>query len=57
MPNDTRDPRAEPAAILLPWDSTPFEANEGPAAAVANWLAGSALLAVWTGLALLLTSA
>ena len=56
MPHDTRRPRAD-AEVLPAWGSTPFEGHEDPAAALAHWAAGGALLALWTGLALLLTSA
>ena len=57
MPNDTRPLRTEPAAIVLSWGSPQAEAGESPAGAAAAWLGGSAVLGLWTALALLLTSA
>lgn len=58
MPNDTRHMRNEPAAVLLSWGSPQADnIGESPAGGAAAWLGGSAVLGLWTVLALLLTSA
>lgn len=57
MPNDTRPARTEPASTVLSWGSPQAEARESLAGDAAAWLGGSAVLGLWTALALLLTSA
>lgn len=56
MAYDRRDTRIEVQALPA-WGGLPAEGREGWLAEAALWLSGGSLLALWTGLALLLTSA
>jgi hypothetical protein len=55
MPYDSREARAEPLQVLMPWGS-PTSEGDDPVAGPASWLAGGASLLLWTAVALLLTS-
>jgi len=56
MPNDKSESRAEHLQVLLPWGSQAADA-ESAAGDAALWLTGGVSLLLWTGIALLLTSA
>ena len=56
MPNDTREARADAGQVLLAW-GLPTERHDGLFDSAFLWLTGGASLLLWTGLALLLTSA
>jgi hypothetical protein len=57
MQTDTREGRAEPLQMLLPWGMPSADAQDGGREEWALWLTGGASLLVWTGLAILLTAA
>jgi hypothetical protein len=57
MPNDKSESRAENLQVLLPWGSQSAETREGEAIDAALWVTGGVSLLLWTGIALLLTSA
>jgi hypothetical protein len=57
MPNDKSESRAENLQVLLPWGGQSTDAEDGESGDAALWLTGGVSLAVWTGIALLLTSA
>ena len=57
MPHDTRDLRSDHAAPFASWGGPMSDGQEGVLAEPALWLTGGGALLLWTGLALLLTSA
>lgn len=57
MPNDIREPRTDMSPLVATWGAQGSEVPEGLAEAAAMWLAGSLVLALWTGVAMLLTTA
>lgn len=56
MACDRRETRNDVHALPA-WDGLAVEGREGWLADAALWLSGGTILALWTGLALLLTSA
>lgn len=56
MPNDTREGRADTGQVLGSW-GFPVETLESRFDSPVLWLTGGISLLLWTGLALLLTSA
>ena len=57
MPNDSRDARAQNAPLVLPWGVQGGESPDSLAQSAVLWLAGGVVLALWTALAMLLTTA
>lgn len=57
MPDETRESHAEDSRTMPAWGEPPDDANRGAAGLAGAWLAGGIGLLLWTGLALLLTSA
>ena len=57
MQDDTRERRAEAAAVFLAWGIPSVEAPDGAFDNAVVWLTGGAVLLLWTGISLLLTSA
>lgn len=57
MQHDTREARVESIQVLMPWGLPLAEDRENVRASAAFWLTGGVSILVWTGLALLLTSA
>lgn len=56
MPNDTSDVRDDRHPVFLAW-GMPMEARDGFIDEPTLWLTAGVTLLLWTGLALLLTSA
>jgi hypothetical protein len=57
MPNENREARADAIQVLLPWGMPSAEMSEDFFSSASWWLTGGAFLLLWTGLAVLLTSA
>jgi len=57
MPDESRESRSENPPTLLAWGMPSDDARQDAAEIAAWWLAGGIGLLLWTGLALLLTSA
>lgn len=57
MPDDGREARPDSIQVLLPWGIPSGELRDGWLGEAALWLVGGAFLLVWTGIALLLTTA
>ena len=57
MAIETRDARMDAGPVLLTWGAPATERHEGPLDSAVLWLSGGLALLVWTGLALVLTSA
>jgi hypothetical protein len=56
MQDDTHERRAEATTVFLAWGIPSVEAPDGVFDNAALWLAGGAVLLLWTGISLLLTS-
>lgn len=56
MQQQTRQARAEAAAVFFPW-GPPMDARASPSGSATLWLTGGASLLLWTAIALVLTSA
>jgi len=56
MAIETREARKEPPSLLLAWGAAAPELPDGLLGPAWLWLAGGAALAVWTVLAMVLTS-
>lgn len=57
MPDDGCEARPDSIQVLLPWGMPSGELRDGWLGEAALWLVGGAFLLVWTGIALLLTTA
>ena len=57
MPNDVQDLHSDASPLVFSWGIPGSDAQQRPIETATLWLAGGLVLCLWTGLAMLMTTA